>query len=142
MNIKHDPLFDIEKVEKIYSEKDGVDVKYVVTSSIKADTVPVDIFYRETPHPEFGNRYFGIYHDFFRDCIMICEADYIEELDFVFAEDEKGNLHYSQHRHDFRSVNKEGAIDGGRSYVRCVGTVKLTNTYRMKDGQFIEAQDD
>tara|TARA_R110000782_G_scaffold247109_1_gene333811 strand:+ start:31 stop:135 length:105 start_codon:yes stop_codon:yes gene_type:complete len=31
MNIQHDPIFDTAKVEKIYSEKDGVPVKYVCT---------------------------------------------------------------------------------------------------------------
>ena len=29
MNIHHSPLFDTAKVEKIYSEKDGVDVNFV-----------------------------------------------------------------------------------------------------------------
>ena len=63
MNIHHDPLFDTAKVEKIYSEKDGVPVKYVCTTDLRASDVPVDVYYRETPHPQFGNRYFGIYHD-------------------------------------------------------------------------------
>lgn len=135
MNIKHDPLIEVDKVEQHYTEKDETPVKYVVTSSLKNDTVPVDIFYRDTPHPKFGNKYFGIYHDFLRDCFMICDADYIEELDFVFAEDTEGNLHYSQHRHDYHTVDM-GAIDGGRTYTRCVGTVKLTDTYTIVDGNF------
>jgi hypothetical protein len=33
MEIKHEPLFDTAKVEKLYSEKDGVPVKYVCTSA-------------------------------------------------------------------------------------------------------------
>jgi hypothetical protein len=136
MNIKHDPLIEVDKVEQHYTEKDETPVKYVVTSSLKNDTVPVDIFYRDTPHPEFGNKYFGIYYDFLGKHYMICNADYIEELDFQFAEDAEGNLHYSQHRHDFHSINGESAIDGGRSYTRCVGTVKLTDTYTIVDGNF------
>ena len=135
MNIKHEPLIEVDKVEAHYTEKDGVPVKYVVTSSLKNDTIAVDIFYRETPHPDFGNKYFGIYHDFLRDQFMICNADYIEELDFVFAEDAEGQLHYSQHRHDFHEVG-EGAIDGGRSYTRCIGTVKTTDVHRLVDGEF------
>ena len=71
MNIVHENLFDIEKVEKIYSEKDGVEVKYVCTTDLRASDVPVDVFYRATPHPQFGNHYFGIYWDHVRDCTMI-----------------------------------------------------------------------
>jgi len=32
MNIKHYPLFNTEEVCKVYSEKDGVDVRYVCTT--------------------------------------------------------------------------------------------------------------
>lgn len=34
MYIHHRPMLDTTKVEKHYSEKDGVDVKYVCTSAI------------------------------------------------------------------------------------------------------------
>jgi hypothetical protein len=62
MTILHHPIFDIAKVEALYSEKDGVPVRYVCTSAPnKSATYAVDIFYRETPHPEFGNHYFGLY---------------------------------------------------------------------------------
>ena len=33
MNIQHAPLFNTAEVEKIYSEKDGIPVKYVCTSA-------------------------------------------------------------------------------------------------------------
>ena len=56
MNIQHQSLFDTIKIEKLYSDKDGVPVKYVCTTDLNASDVPVDVFYRETPHPEFGNR--------------------------------------------------------------------------------------
>jgi hypothetical protein len=138
MNINHEPIFEVDKIIEHYSMKDGVDIKYVCTSSVQNDTIPVDIFYRETPHPEFGNKYLGLYANPFDDRVFICNADHIEELDFVFAEDAEGKLHYSQHRHDFHQVTEEGAIDGG-SYTRCVGTVKTTNTHRLKDGEFKEA---
>ena len=61
MNIQHESLFDTAKVEKLYTEKDGVEVKYVCTTDLKTSDRPMDIFYRATPHPEFGNRYFGLY---------------------------------------------------------------------------------
>ena len=60
MNIQHQSLFDIAQLEEHYSNKDGVPVKYVCTSDLRVSDIPMDIFYRETPHPEFGNYYFGV----------------------------------------------------------------------------------
>ena len=60
MNIQHSPLFNIKKAEELYTEKDGVEVKYVCTTDLRNSDIPADIFYRETPHPEFGNYYFGL----------------------------------------------------------------------------------
>jgi hypothetical protein len=62
MKIHHRPILDAARVEKFYSEKDGVQVKYVCTSAPNQyATYAADIFYRDTPHPEFGNHYFGLY---------------------------------------------------------------------------------
>lgn len=144
MNIKHDPFFKTKEVEEHYSIKDGVDVKYVCTTSLKNDTVPVDVYYRETPHPEFGNRYFGLYVTPWNGVTMICNADYIEELEFGMVKDIDGVYHYSQHRHDFHPLKLEangevidGAIDGGRAYVRILGGA-LYDTYIVKNGEFKE----
>ena len=57
--IKHEPLFDTQKVCEHYTEKDGVPITYVCTSALGNEAWAMDIFYRETPHPEFGNHYFG-----------------------------------------------------------------------------------
>ena len=57
INIKHYPITKTNQVAELYSEKDGVDVKYVCTTEL-SDTI-ADIFYRDTPHPEFGNKYFA-----------------------------------------------------------------------------------
>lgn len=119
MNIVHENLFDIEKVEKIYSEKDGVDVKYVCTTDLNASDVPVDVFYRPTPHPQFGNRYFGIYYDHVRDCTMITNADIVESLEFGMIEVD-GKYYYSQSHHDYKVVEGK-MIDGGRAYIRSSG---------------------
>ena len=54
MNIQHEPLFDTATIEKTYTEKDGVEVKYVCTSATNGGTLATDVFYRATPHPEFG----------------------------------------------------------------------------------------
>jgi hypothetical protein len=147
MNIQHHPIFDTEKVCRLSSDRDGVPVKYVCTSAPnRSADYAADIFYRETPHPEFGNRYFGLYANPYSDNaqIMITNADKIEELDFEMIEVD-GSYHYSQHRHDYRGVGNGIAIDGGRDYYRATfsdrdaylacARVKL----KVKDGEFIEA---
>jgi hypothetical protein len=137
MIIKHRPLFDTEAVTKFYSEKDGVPVTYVCTSAPnKQADYAADIFYRETPHPLYGNRYFGLYLNMDNQ-IMITNCDMIEDLIFDMIEGSVG-LEYSQHRHDYRDVGSV-AIDGGRSYTRIIGElrtpIKIT---KVKDGKFEE----
>ena len=66
MNIQHEPNFDVAIVTEHYSKKDGEPVTYVCTTDLNASDVPVDVYYRKTPHPQFGNRYFGLYHDHVR----------------------------------------------------------------------------
>jgi hypothetical protein len=140
INVKHNPYLNVQKAAQLYSEKDGVEVKYVCTSAIsKSAVVAADIFYRETPHPEFGNRYFGLYRDL-QGRLMITNADRIEDLDFDMAE-VNGELHYSQHRHDFRGVGNGVAIDGGRDYFRVSFTDRdsfTRKTLKLKDGEFVE----
>lgn len=141
MNIKHNPIFDTQKVERIYTEKDGVPVKYVCTSAVNEHgSFAVDIFYRETAHPEFGNRYFGLYRNPYSENveIMITNADKIEDMIFDMVEVD-GTLHYSQHRHDFRSVG-DVAIDGGRSYMKRVGNLsRPVKSLKVKNGEFVDA---
>ena len=135
-NIKHNPIFDTEKVEKLYSEKDGVSVKYVCTSSANMGTVSYDIFYRETPHPDFGNRYFGLFKNQDKQ-IMITNADTIENLDFDMVK-VKDEWHYSQDRWDYRQVADDLAIDGGRAYLKMAGNFKdyETGSFKVIDGKF------
>ena len=135
--IKHAPLFDTAKVEKIYSEKDGVPVKYVCTTATNVHaTFAADGFYRATPHPEFGNRYFGLYRNPYADSaeIMITNADAVEDFDFAMIKDRDGNYWYSSHRHDCLFMDGS-MIDGGRSYVRSSGLVEY---FKIKDGEFIQ----
>ena len=131
MNINHEPLFDTAEVEKIYTEKDGVDVKYVCTTDLVASDVPVDVFYRPTPHPQFGNRYFGLYHCHIRDCMMITNADVVESLEFGMIEVD-GKYYYSQSHHDYKTVGDK-MIDGGRAYIRSSGGAVATH---IKNGKF------
>lgn len=131
MNIQHESLFDTAKVEKLYTEKDGVEVKYVCTTDLKTSDRPMDIFYRATPHPEFGNRYFGLYRDSVRDNLMITNADIVESFEFGMIE-VNGKYYYSQSHHDYKVVGDK-MIDGGRAYIRSSGG---TTNMRITDGKF------
>lgn len=136
--IKHEPEFDIEKVCKHYSEKDGVPIKYVCTSTtIKEGSQAADIFYRDTPHPEFGNRYFGLYQNHSGN-IMITNADRIESLEFGLVEDDDGNLQYSAHRHDYKKFENGNMIDGGRAYIRCAANE--VKHYVVRNGEMVEVE--
>lgn len=142
MNIHHRPILDTKRVCELYSAKDGVPVTYVCTSALGTEAQAMDIFYRETPHPEFGNRYFGLYRNqhFASDgTIMIANADKIEDTEFGMKEHD-GEWHYSQHRHDFYTIG-DVSLDGGRAYFRCVGNVNLpTKWLEIKDGKFVEKE--
>jgi len=135
VNIHHEPLFDREKIIEHYTKQDGVPVTYVCTSDLTASDVPVDIYYRDTPHPEFGNKYFGLYYDTVRDHMMIYNADIVETLDFGMVND--GSVwHYSQSHHDYKSFPNGAMIDGGRAYVRSnKGAILMF----VKDGEFYPA---
>ena len=136
-NIAHRTLFDTAQVIKHYSDKDGVPVKYVCTSALGNEAQAMDIYYRVTPHPEFGNRYFGLYRGTYTGEVMITNADKIEEAEFGMKEVD-GQWHYSQHRHDFYTVG-DVSLDGGRAYFRCVGNVNTpTMFFTVKDGEFVE----
>ena len=132
VKIKHYPNFKTEEVCKIYSEKDGVDIKYVCTTDLRASDVPVDVFYRTTPHPKFGNRYFGVYYDHYRDATMICGADLVEDFEFGLVENDNGEMEYSTSHHDYKHFKNGKMIDGGRQYIRSSGHVHV---YKVKDGQ-------
>lgn len=125
--IKHYPITKTTQAEKVYSEKDGVPVKHVCTTEF-GDAI-ADIFYRETPHPKFGNRYFCL---FFRgDDLYIANADSVENLSFGMVENDDGDLEYSRSRHDYKSFKNGNMIDGGRNYIRSSGKVKI---YVVRDG--------
>jgi len=137
MNINHNPIFDTDKIAALYTEKDGVPVKYVCTSALNENSaVAVDIFYRDTPHPTFGNRYFTIFNQPSLDGEsrpMIAGADQIEKLTFGLIECDNG-WEYSQHRHDYRKVGQK-MIDGGRAYIRTSSTEH--EVMKIVDGEFV-----
>lgn len=130
MNIKHYPITDTKKVEELYSKQDGVPIKHVCTTEFR-DFV-ADVFYRETPHPDFGNKYFAIL--FRGDKPYIANADQIENFTFGMVENDEGSLEYSQSRHDYKSFDNGNMIDGGRDYIRSSGKVKV---FTVKDGKLV-----
>jgi hypothetical protein len=137
--IIHQPLFDTAKIEEHYERKDGVPIKFVTTSALGSQDFATDVFYRDTPHPEFGNRYFALYRNMYAAGaqIMITNADCIEDLEFGMVEDNNGDLHYSAHRHDYKVTDAGNMIDGGRAYIRSTGSVRI---FKVKDGEFVESR--
>jgi hypothetical protein len=130
-NIKHYPITNITQAEQLYSEKDRVPITYVCTTELSNGYIG-DIFYRDTPHPKFGNKYFAL---FFRDDkLYIANADQVEDLTFGVVENDEGNLEYSQYRHDYKSFKNGNMIDGGRDYIRSSGKVKV---FVVRNGQTI-----
>jgi hypothetical protein len=132
--VKHRPITDTQKVSALYTKKDNTPIKYVCTTSIQPRGVPMDVFYRDTPHPEFGNKYFGIYQNSL-GVYMIAGADKVEDLTFDCIEGPEG-WEYSSHVHDFKYVG-DSFIDGGREYTRMGGNcIPPVKTFRVKDGEF------
>lgn len=130
MNIVHYPISNIKKVEELYSEKDGVPVKHVCTTEF-GDSI-VDVFYRDTPHPKFGNKYFAV---LFRNNIpYIANADEVENLTFGLVQNDNGDMEYSRSRHDYKEFKNGNMIDGGRDYIRSSGKVFI---YVVRDGKML-----
>jgi hypothetical protein len=132
--IKHYPVSNIEKVIDHFTEKDGVKITYVCTTDLKNSDVPVDIFYRATPHPKFGNRYFGIFLHPIEKSTMICNADMVEDMSFGVVMNDDGLLEYSQSHHDFKMFKNGNMIDGGREYIR---SSSLCEVYVVRNGEMV-----
>lgn len=134
LNVKHFPIFDTEAVLEHYKSEGA---KYVCTTELKSYCVPVDVFYRPTPHPVYGNRYFGLYKDHFNN-VYICNADVVESLQFGMIDNGKDEWTYSRDTHDFLSWGSN-FIDGGRAYTRAGGSIlPKVVSLRVVDGEFKE----
>ena len=135
--MKHYPVSNIEKVIDHFTEKDGVEVTYVCTTDLKNSDVPVDVFYRATPHPKFGNRYFGIFLHPIEKSTMICNADMVEGLSFGMVKNDDGLLEYSQSHHDYKMFKNGNMIDGGREYIRSTNGCEV---YVVRNGEMVVAE--
>ena len=140
MEIKHKPQFNIEKVTAHYTKKDGVPVHYVCTSDLDESDRPFDIYYRDTPHPEHNNFYFGLYTDD-EDRMMICKADTIEKYTFGLISDQDEWV-YSQCHHDFVETDS-GYIDGGRRFIKRGGELDNQKhiVAKVVDGVFVTGEE-
>ena len=135
MNIQHSPLFNTKKAEEIYTERDGVLVKYVCTTATQeGGDFAADIFYRETPHPVFGNYYFGLLRQY--GDTLVTDADIVESFEFGMINIE-GKYYYSQSHHDYKEIDGQ-MIDGGRQYIRSSGAVHL---FKIQEGRFVQCKD-
>ena len=135
MNIQHEPTINVDSVKEHYTKRDGCDVHYVCTTDLSASDLPVNVFYRDTAHPEFGNKYFGLYWCELRETMMIVNADIVEDLDFGLVTD-GDEWHYSQSHHDYKTFANGAMVDGGRSYTRASGPVKYM---KVRSGKFVKA---
>ena len=136
MDIKHPTIIDKDKVIEIYEAKDGVPIKYVCTTDLSRSDVPTDIFYRDSPHPEFGNRYFGLYHHPIDRHLLITNADMVEDFEFGMIKDSDNNWYYSSSHHDCIFI-EDKMIDGGRKYIRSTG---LDGVFKIVNGEFVNAE--
>ena len=136
MKIIHNPRHNVASIIKLYTKKDDVPIQYVCSSECSRDNDVEDIFYRGTPHPEFGNRYFSIISA--HDEVYIRNADAIENKVFGCVENDTGDLEYSQCRWDYKKFDNGNMIDGGRAYIKSSGKVYL---YFVKDGVLQEVKE-
>lgn len=136
--IKHFPVTNTQYVIKHYSEKDNVPINYVCTTDFNVSDRPVDIFYRSTPHPKFGNKYFGIAPSYESNGFVIFSADKVESFTFGMVEDDDGNLQYSEYHHRCKFFGNGNMIDGGREYVRSSLNAK---TYVVLNGEMVIKND-
>lgn len=129
-NITMFTIFDIHTVEELFSKRDGVPIKYVCSTGFGEEIYSSDIFFRETPHPEFGNRYFRLIRH--GESVYVGNADAVEDLNIIAIKKGETWL-FSQHRHHFVEGDG-GCIDGGRAYTRIIGNPETT-LLKVKDGE-------
>lgn len=96
--------------------------------------MPADVFYRSTPHPEFGNHYFGLFKSI--KGLLITNADIVEDFEFGMIKDSENNWYYSSSHHDCLFI-EDKMIDGGRQYIRSTG---LDGVFKIKNGEFVNVE--
>ena len=133
--IKHYPLMNYRQMEKKYSDLNECGINYVCTSDLGAENMPVDIYYQEFPHPQFGNQYFGLFFHPIDRSHRIMNADSILDRHFGMVENDFGELEYSRQKNETKNFTNGNMISGGRNYIRAEGDVR---TFKIQNGRFIE----
>lgn len=129
---------DIKRAEKAYN------AKFLGAWALRdADGMwsdePVDVFYAFNPDTEKGHtHYFGLFERFGE--LFITGADSAFEEPITGIDNEDGTVTVSRTCHDF-VYGKDGAIDGGRDYLKIVGSPKLVRVIQ-KDGEFFAEEID
>lgn len=138
MDIKHTTVTNIDKVIETYKNTDGEDIVYVCTTDLVIGEIPVDVFYRKTPHPTFKNNYFGIFLE--GENIKICNADLVTNLHFGVVENDEGMLEYSRSPSETKVFSNGNEIGGGRMKITSNAPVDI---YKIRDGRLqLEAKFD
>lgn len=138
MDIKHDTVTNIDKIIETYKATEGVDIIYVCTTDLVVGNVPVDVFYRDTPHPDFKNHYFGVYPEGTQ--VKVCNADMITNLHFGVVENDEGALEYSRSLAETKSFANGNQIGGGRIRIQCNAPCDI---YKVHEGRMrLEARFD
>lgn len=131
MKIEHNPIFKISSLLKHFEKREGVNIKHVCTTALDSGNKEWDVYYRDTPHPDYGNKYFAI-RSSGEESMLIRDADVVEDLQFGMIKDDSGVWHYSRYRHDYKKIDGK-TIDGGRAYTRGSGFAM----FKVHDGEFI-----
>tara|TARA_B110000305_G_scaffold114180_1_gene128443 strand:- start:546 stop:989 length:444 start_codon:yes stop_codon:yes gene_type:complete len=138
MEIQHTTVTQIDKIIETYKRTEGTDIVYVCTTDLITTDFPNDIFYRDTPHPEFGNQYIGIAVE--GDNITVCNADQIVNLHFGIVENDEGLLEYSRSKSEVKEFANGNTISGGRASIQSNAPVDI---YKVVDGSLrLEAKFD
>jgi hypothetical protein len=116
-----DPL-TIKKIEKSHCAIYVSDLCIKTLSGSWSDT-PLAIFYNENPpNPDYSN-YFGVYYISLKKSFIITNGLSAVSSPITGIASSDGEVVYSRYGHDFRSLsNNEGSIDGGRNYLRVLGS--------------------
>jgi hypothetical protein len=151
MGVNHQPIYSISDIVKSFRENRDESVRYICTTELEAEDIPVDIYYRTSgkPHPTLGYRYFGLYRDLVTKKDILCDADNVEEMYFGMVKDKHGGWHYSKTTHHLNRCDPDDKdtnwIEGGRKHIRYGGkdgTYVELGVFKLKDGKFYECQVD
>lgn len=132
------PKVAIHRAEQMYGVRYVGDFPNRLVDGGWHPDIGVAVFYRETPPPQYPNRYLGLYRHPETNRLMIRDADYVEGHVFTAIPSRDGIV-YSTYSHDQRTLD-ECSIDGGWDYTRAQGEGLIL--VRVMNGVFEEVVDE